>query len=245
MKFAVYVEGQAEMLFVADVLQKYSEYDSDNVGFVCINLVADQYQKIDFPQQGSMDSSNYYQIVNVNNDNGVISKLNKDIPNLLDQGFQIVIGLKDVYSKAYEQLCNNTIVDRKLVEQLYTIQSNIIDPKNGDVRLHFAIMEYEAWMLALIGNYVERKGKTIQEVEQNLSMDLSLDFEQTIYHPTTKIKAIFELFGDKYGKHEGDELSFLSSLTKNDYEEFRSSGRCASFSKFMESLYGNDKPSLP
>ena len=27
MKYAVYVEGQSEMLFVADVLQKYSNYD--------------------------------------------------------------------------------------------------------------------------------------------------------------------------------------------------------------------------
>ena len=27
MKYAVYVEGQSELLFVADVLQKYSDYD--------------------------------------------------------------------------------------------------------------------------------------------------------------------------------------------------------------------------
>ena len=27
MKYAVYVEGQSELLFVADVLQKYSNYD--------------------------------------------------------------------------------------------------------------------------------------------------------------------------------------------------------------------------
>lgn len=32
MKFAVYVEGKAEMLFVADVLGKYSNYDPQVVG---------------------------------------------------------------------------------------------------------------------------------------------------------------------------------------------------------------------
>ena len=44
MKYAVYVEGQSEMLFVADVLQKYSNYDPAKVGFKCINLTADIYE---------------------------------------------------------------------------------------------------------------------------------------------------------------------------------------------------------
>lgn len=245
MKFAVYVEGQAEMLFVVDVLQKYSGYESEQVGFNCINLYADQYEKLDYPQQGSLDSAFYYQIVNVNNDMGVITKLNHDIPRLLEQGFQIVIGLKDVYGEAYGQLCKNTVVDRKAVEQLYAIQSKNINSSNGDVRLHFAVMEYEAWMLALIGRYIELKGGTIQEVEQELSIDLSQDFEQTTYHPAKKVKEVFKLLGEKYGKHEGEERSFLSSLTKDDFEALRTSGRCVSFAKFLDSLFGNERPPLP
>lgn len=245
MKFAVYVEGQAEMLFVADVLQKYSGYESEKVGFTCINLVSDQPKSLPDPKQGDLASEHYYQIVNVNNDSGVISKLKQHIPNLLQQGFQIVIGLKDVYGKAYEQLCKNAIVDRKMVERLYVAQSQNFDVKQGDVRLHFAVMEYEAWMLALIGRYIEQKGGTIQEVEQNLSIDLSQDFEQTTYHLANKVKEVFEFLGKKYGKHEGDERSFLSSLTKDDYEVLRTSGRCVSFAKFLDSLFGNAKPPLP
>lgn len=33
MKYAVYVEGKAELLFVADVLAKYSNYDPMVVGY--------------------------------------------------------------------------------------------------------------------------------------------------------------------------------------------------------------------
>lgn len=245
MKYAIYVEGQAEMLFVADVLQKYSEYDRNKIGFKCITLVADIYEKIKYPEQDNKDAENYYQIVNVNNDDKVISKLNRDIPNLLNQGFQIIVGLKDVYGKAYELLCKNAVVDRPLIERLYTKQSQNIESRNADVRLHFSIMEYEAWMLALIGNYIQIKGKTIPEVEEALSLDLSQDFEETVYHPTSKVKAIFDLLGEKYGKHEGNDRSFLSSLTKEDYEILRISGRSASFSKFMDSLFGNQKPALP
>lgn len=245
MKFAVYVEGQAEMYFVADVLQKYSAYDRDIIGFKCISLVADVVKDVNYPEQDNIGAANYYQIVNVNNDDKVISKLNKDIPNLLKQGFQIVIGLKDVYGKAYEQLCKNAIVDRQKVEQLHDIQFKSIDTNNADVRLHFAIMEYEAWMLALIGAYIEKKGMAIEDVEKTLSIDLSQDFENTVYHPTSKVKDGFELLDEKYGKHQGDEFSFLSSLTKDDYEALRTSGRCVSFSKFLDSLFGAPKPALP
>ena len=245
MKYAVYVEGQAEMLFVADVLQKYSDYDSDKIGFRCITLVADNYNELNYPVQDNKDAADYYQIINVNNDTNVISKLNKDIPRLMNQGFQIVIGLKDVYGKAYEQLFRNAIVNRKVVEQLYSIQSKSIDAKNADVRLHFAIMEYETWMLALIGKYIQENGLDINDIEQQLSFDLSQDFENTVYHPTSKVKEVFELLDKRYGKHQSDEFSFLSSLTKNDYEALRISGRCASFSKFLDSLFGAPKPELP
>lgn len=82
MKYAVYVEGQSEMLFVAYVLQEYFDYDPAKCGFLCINLNADVYERMNFPKQGDMNSGNYYQIVNVNNDNLVVSKLKKDIPSL-------------------------------------------------------------------------------------------------------------------------------------------------------------------
>lgn len=140
MKYAVYVEGKAELLFVADILAKYSNYDSTSVGFACINLNADHWEYVQYPAQGSATvSSSFYQIVNVNNDGRVISKLRKDIPNLIKQGFEIILGLRDV-------------------------------------------------------------------------------------------------FGKDYGKHENDYQSFLSTVSVEDYEKLRNSGKCSSFKSFMESL---------
>lgn len=57
MKYAVYVEGKAEMLFVVDVLCKYSNYDPTRLGFCCINLVADNCNLVSYPQQGDLDTS--------------------------------------------------------------------------------------------------------------------------------------------------------------------------------------------
>ena len=112
MKYAVYVEGQSELLFVADVLQKYSGYDPVRCGFLCINLSAD-------------------------------------------------------------------------------------------------------------------------------------DFEQTVFHPYPLVKKIYQACGEDYGKHGSESFSFLSTLSVEDYEGLRHSGRCASFAKFLDSLLGGPCPQLP
>ena len=119
MKYAIYVEGLSELFFVADVLQKYSNYNSGQCGFLCVNLNADKYDRMNSPIQGDIHSANYYQIVNVNNDNRVLSKLNKDIPGLIGQGYNVIIGLKDVFGDAYERLMKSQpVIDRTRIEQL-------------------------------------------------------------------------------------------------------------------------------
>ena len=47
------------------------------------------------------------------------------------------------------------------------------------------------------------------------------------------------------GKHGKESYSFLSTLTVDDYERLRQSGRCASFGKFLDSLLGGACPQLP
>lgn len=246
MKYAVYVEGQSELLFVANVLQKYSNYNPVDCGILCINLTADNFERMSYPQQGDENSANYYQIVNVNNDNRVVSKLNKDIPGLVAQGYEVIIGLKDVFSEAYETMMGGQpIVDRAKIEQLHTIQSDVVNAQGSDFRLHYAIMEYEAWMLALIEHYVVAKGQDMATVCQNLGINMACDPEQTIYHPYPLVRKIFQACGEDYHKHGKESFSFLSLLGVDDYERLRHSGHCVSFGKFLDSLMGGSCPQLP
>ena len=247
MKYAVYVEGQSELLFVADVLQKYSQYDPQRCGFLCINLSSDDFFRLSFPQQGSEGSADYYQIVNVNNDNRVISKLKNDIPGLIDNGYNVIIGLKDVFGTTYEQLTNSEpIIDRAMIVSMHSAQTSALKAPIGcDCRLHFAIMEYEAWMLALIENFVKNCGKEVADLCQELKIDLATDFENTVYHPYSLVKSIYKACGSDYHKHSGESYSFLSTLSLADYEALRCSGRCASFAKFIDSLLGGNCPRLP
>lgn len=247
MKYAVYVEGQSELLFVADVLRKYSNYDPSLCGLRCINLNADDFERMNHPVQGDESSNSFYQIVNVNNDNRVVSKLNKDIPGLLDQGYNVIIGLKDVFSDAYKLLTNDQpLIDRKQIEKLHGIQTTAIKaPAGSDCRLHFAIMEYETWMLALIENFVTSNGKDLAAICHQQGVDLTSDYEQAIYHPYPLVRKIYQACGSDYHKHGGESFSFLSTLTVDDYERLRHSGRCVSFAKFLDSLLGGVCPQLP
>lgn len=248
MKYAVYVEGQSEMLFVADVLQKYSNYDPSRCGFLCINLNADDYERISFPQQGDMSSMDYYQIVNVNNDNLVVSKLKKDIPSLLAQGYNVIIGLRDVFGDVYKQLMNQKAeINREMIEKMHSMQLTSIKPNGCDCRLHFAIMEYEAWMLALIEQYVVGKNKVFADLCKQLNIDMTsfVAPEESVFHPFPLVQKIFRACGDDYHKHGKESFSFLSTLECGDYDRLRNSGKCASFSKFISSLLGYECPELP
>lgn len=237
MKYAVYVEGKAEMLFVADLLSKYSNYDPHAIGFRCINLNSDDFEYVQYPVQGNENSLTYYQIVNVNNDHRVISKLRQDIPNLAKQGYEIIIGLRDVFGTDYDAICiKPQVIDRDLIEKMYETQYEQIRFEGVDTRLHFSIMEYESWMMALLDNFIISKGGTPEEVFAAVGVDYKSDFEETVFHPYNKVQRIYKAVNAIYGKHEDDYLSFLSSLTKNDYETLRNSDRCASFRSFLDSL---------
>ena len=72
-KVAVFVEGQAEYVFVRDFLCRWYDYDSTLLGIECFSLRSDLYNSEPYPF-GDRKSVNYYQIVNVGNDRSVLSK---------------------------------------------------------------------------------------------------------------------------------------------------------------------------
>ena len=190
-----------------------------------------------YPIQGDESSATYFQIVNVNNDNRVISKLKQDIPNLVRQGYEIIIGLRDVFGADYDAINTKPQeIDHELIKEMHKVQSEQIRFNGAVTKLHFAIMEYEAWMMALLNKFIKSKGGRPEDVFKAAGVDYDSDFEETGYHPYNKVQKIYQAVNATYGKHEGDYRSFVASLTKEDYEVLRLSGRCASFRSFIDSL---------
>lgn len=107
-------------------------------------------------------------------------------------------------------------------------------------------MEYEAWMLAIINNYIVSKGQKVDEIIGQIGVDITNDdLETSVYHPYPLAQKIYQACGEDYHKHGKESFSFLSTLTVSDYEQLRHSARCASFAKFIDSLLSAANPSLP
>ena len=99
-KLAVFVEGQTELVFVREFLVKWFDYDGKKIGFNCYNLWNNNLVDTSY-QYGDEKSENYYLIVNVGNDTSVLGKLRARMPFLVKNNYDIIIGLRDMFSDLY------------------------------------------------------------------------------------------------------------------------------------------------
>lgn len=236
-KVAVFVEGQAELILVRELLLKM--YDYQNVGINCYNLISNNFQCTPYPY-GDETLPNYYMIVNVGNDNTVLSSMISRFEGLHKNGFTKIIGLRDVYGDVYKKHNKSARnVNLDLIEKLKNAAQNIIDAKNLSqyIKLHFAIMEVEAWFIGF--NIFERIDATLSNdfIKSKLKYDLeSDDPEITYYHPAKIIGDIYGLIGSKYDKHESDVSSLVSCLGKEDFDNLIASFKCSTFTSFVQEL---------
>lgn len=230
-KVVVFVEGQAEQIFVRELLLRY--YDYNNVCIRCYQLVAEKTlsAKYDF---GDESSDNLYQIINVGGDNKVLSAMIVRSQRMLDSGFNLVIGLRDMYSKVYREVSPGEVsldLNIEFVESAkHAINQHYTDDR---VQIHFAVMEIETWMLALIECW--KRDITDEKIEEYIYPNCDLE---KIYHPTEVMKAITSSTGDAYDKHSGQVNAIVANITKDDYLNLFASNQCPSFNEFIKDLLG-------
>lgn len=226
-KVALFVEGQAEQVFVRDFLIKWYDWDINKVGLACYKLHAGNEYEAPY-QHGTVDSENYFQIFNVGNDSSVLSVMLDRANRLHNAGYSLVVGLRDMFSKVYHQKTfqknNERIIDPELNERFIQSAKEEIEASSKplELQMHYAIMEVEAWLLGM-PKFMEH----LQDIN---------DPETDIYHPAEKLKELMEAMGSGYDKHSKDIESIIGNLDKKDYLALYESGRCQSFRKFVDAL---------
>ena len=239
-KLAVFVEGQTELIFVREFLKQWYNYDVDIVGFDCYYLLANKFCDM-FSKHGSEDSENYFLLVNVGNDRSVLSSIIERMRFLQNRGFQLVVGLRDMYSRQYiKDAGKREIIDTVSQQHIESVKGILQSLENGNiVDFHFAIMEVEAWFLGM-PRFLEKVDKrlTLDNVLQNTGINLKEDPEKTVFHPAAELGRIYSLVGKQYDKHQSDIFSIMSKLTNDDFIELIQSGKCQAFKAFAESLLG-------
>ena len=228
MKKVVYVEGVTELVFVYNLICTHYGYDGNQFQIHSINL--DPVAGLEIPADfGLSDAPNYYQLVCAGGDGSVISAIKQRYKGHIDAGFEIVVGLKDVYCQAYTSMAGHEY-DGEKVEKLISIQKSQFSSE-VHASLCFAIMEVEAWILGM-KSFLVREYPEIGQSEEDI------DPETTYVHPFEDIHTSFKSIGVRFEKHWSDILAVMNKMTKEDFDSLYASPHCASFNVFYELVLG-------
>jgi len=236
-KIAIFSEGQSDQIFIRHFLIHALGWEE--ISFQCFRLYADEMTSAKFDHRND-HAKIHFLIVNVGNDETVLSAVKERLDGLIQQGYKKIIALRDMYSEAYcrragHRIDKKIIADfvRKLHETLWNIN------QSNKIKIHFAIMELEAWLLGMF-NLFERINKklTIDYIEEKLNYNLkTIDPQKEFFKPSDIVDDILRLVNKRYRKTEHDIESICSRIENgNDFLNIFANGRCASFKKFYDEI---------
>jgi len=240
-KTAIFVEGQTELIFTRELILKLFEYQ--NVWVECYNLFNDRdlnKTAYSFPNE---NADFYFQILNVGNDQKVISSILKREKYLfsVNQKFDKIIGLRDMYSKEYRELVQHSTIDLEINQRFIKNHQETISTKSSapeKINFHFAIMELEAWLLGIEGLFQRHNNElNYATIKKNCQIDLDkIDPENEIFHPANLVNRILKIVGDSYDKKKGEVNKFMGKIEKQDFINLLDSGKCESFNHYCNSI---------
>jgi len=232
MKVAIFVEGQTELIFVREYLLRKYDY---KITIECRTLFTDSDYRTTKYDYTNSSSDLVVSIINVGNDVAVLSRIKKRENYMWKSGYDKIIGFRDMYSEKYKESSNviNANITNRFIDGYNDQISKLSKP--AKVKLYFAIMEIEAWFLALT-SVLERIDNrlTVNFILTRLRIDLNnIDPETEFFHPAQKLDDIYKLINQRYKKKEDDVEAILSKIGKEDYQELNGINKCNSFTKFF------------
>lgn len=238
-KIALFVEGQTELVVVREYLLRWFNYS--DISIECRTLFTDgkfHTAPYDFP---TPTPQYFFQIINVGNDNAVLSRILKREEYMWNEGYEKIIGLRDMYSKDYREVTHT--IDDNVNQRFINVHKETITKrakKPENIAICFAIMETEAWFLGLSHIFEKMDTRlTHRFIQGNTAHDLeNHDPEATVFHPATVLNDIYNLIGQKYKKHEGDIEAILNLTERTDFENLLNKDKCQSFNQFHNAIHG-------
>lgn len=235
-RIAIFAEGQSELIFVRCFLPLILGWDK--ISFECFKLRADEMNRAPFPHRNKHAEVHFF-IVNVGNDEKVLSAVKDREEGLIQKGYEKVIALRDMYCEAYCKRAGTRINDAITVEFINGAQEtigNMSDPNK--IKMCFAIMEFEAWFLGMYSIFERVEPTlTVAYIEENLGFDLSvIDPQVEFFKPADKVSNILGLVGREYLKSGHDIESICSKMEIADFSKAFENGRCSSFKDFCDQV---------
>ena len=223
-KMAIFVEGQTEQLFVCDLLKRIAgtKLLSLEVREVSGGKQSPRIASITIQDPITIDTRFHVLIYNSNNDERVVSDILYQHSSLQVNGFEMIIGLRDVYPNPPTNIPS---MERgsKFALRGVTMPNQVI----------LAIMEVEAWFLAEWNHFTKLNPTLTPEMIQlGLGFDPKVDDMELRPHPAEDLANIYQLVGLNYKKSRNHVNRVISNL---DYEflYIELSKRVTSLGKFI------------
>lgn len=209
-KLAMFVEGQTELVFIEKLLREYIKHEklaissfNNSGGNVCTRfstLIAED----------PVTSTTEFQVLIYNScaDNRVFSDVLDQYTSLKNNGYEMFIGIRDLYPDYVFSELNDAINSSK----------QIIHAKGfSNISIVYATMEVETWFLSEQTHYTKMHSSlSIQNVINNFEQlqDLS-KYEEILTSPAITLNAVYQLTNLHYTKRLNNVSLTIDNL---DYE---------------------------
>jgi len=235
-KVAIFAEGQSELIFVRHFIALLLGWEK--ISFKCLKLYRGATEPVPF-EYLNPNAETYFLIVNIGNDETVLTAVKDRERQLIQAGYEKIIALRDMYSEEYSKRSAG-VIDANVTKG-FIDQTNITISKmnNSDkIKMCFAIMELEAWFLGMYNIFKRVKPElNVAYIEEKLGFNLAvIDPQAKFFKPADDVDKIFSLVGLRYQKKEHLAESLCSKMDKNDFSNALENGRCVSFKDFYDEL---------
>lgn len=238
MKVAIYVEGITEAGFVYQLIKEKYQNQWTDFRLECSNLNPKNAEN-DLWDYGDENSKDYFLIYDSCSDGSVSSDMLDRFENHRKNGFDKVVGLRDVYSQRYTERFEQSMLKEDIGAFVEDMRSALREKDtDGYIQLRFAIMETEAWLLAMSDVFGRIDSKVDADwLLDKVGINASEDPETTVFHPFHKLKDIFASISRSYDKHWPEIKEIVFKLTWNDFDNLYHSGKCNSFKEFCDTIF--------
>jgi hypothetical protein len=205
-RIAFFVEGQTEQIFVNRLIKEI-------LGTQQINIIQKQFRGgVNIPKQEIVRNSSFsrnpkYEILifDCGADNRVKSEIIENIVNLRSRGYEMIIGLRDLYPIPVGELGK--------LEKGLRFMPHRLKSESQYFDIIIAVHEIEAWFLGETNHYVKiDKRLTRRFIRERLGFDpYTINAEERV-HPAKDLDNIYRLVGKSYTKRYGQTQRVVNKL---------------------------------
>ena len=209
-RIAFFVEGQTEQIFVNRLIKEI-------LGTQQINIIQKQFRggvnipKVEIVRNSSFSRNPKYEVLifDCGSDNRVKSEILDNIETLRKNGYEMIIGLRDLYPLPIDDL-------EKLEKGLRFLPNKLKnDAQYFDVII--AVNEIEAWFLAETNHFRKiDKRLTGRFIKDKLGFDPYASDPQAREHPAKDLDNIYRLVGKSYTKKYNATTRVVNKLDFNN-----------------------------